>query len=157
MSALLSPLTFAPLSSANRRAMRAMQCEPYRDLRGRRALQHHLTAQLSSQSRLARESLGTKRTAMKNRCTDMQLCAVQWGCFSSVPARPRSVQPSLRGLCMLMAFSPGLESLRENRKGNRRSLHYATPDFLSSLVALANFLRLSLRKAAYVTSCGTAM
>jgi hypothetical protein len=31
-------------------------------------------------------------------------------------------------------------------KGNCRSLHYATPDFLSGLVALANFMRLSLGK-----------
>jgi hypothetical protein len=30
------------------------------------------------------------------------------------------------------------------------SLHYATPDFLSRFVALANFMRLSLRKAAHV-------
>jgi hypothetical protein len=42
-------------------------------------------------------------------------------------------------------------------RGNCRSLPYAPRDFLSSLVALANFVRLSLRKAAYVTSCGTAM
>jgi hypothetical protein len=33
---------------------------------------------------------------------------------------------------------------------NRSSLHYATPDFLLRLVALANFMRLSLRKAAQV-------
>jgi len=33
---------------------------------------------------------------------------------------------------------------------NRRSLHYATPDFLLSLVALANLMRLSLTKAAHV-------
>ena len=33
-------------------------------------------------------------------------------------------------------------------KKNRRSLHYATPDFLSRLVALANFMRLSSLKAA---------
>jgi hypothetical protein len=33
---------------------------------------------------------------------------------------------------------------------DRRSLHCATPDFLSSLVALANFMRPSLRKAAYL-------
>jgi hypothetical protein len=33
---------------------------------------------------------------------------------------------------------------------NRRSLHSATPDFLLGLVALANFMRLSLLKAAYV-------
>jgi hypothetical protein len=33
--------------------------------------------------------------------------------------------------------------------GNRRSLQYATPDFLLSLVALASFMRLSLTKAAY--------
>ena len=32
---------------------------------------------------------------------------------------------------------------------NRRSLHYATPDFLSSLVALANFMLLSILKAAH--------
>ena len=31
---------------------------------------------------------------------------------------------------------------------NRRSLHYAPPDFLLRVVALANFMRLSLRKAA---------
>jgi hypothetical protein len=35
------------------------------------------------------------------------------------------------------------------KNGNRRSLHYATPDFLLSLVALANFMRLSLLKAAH--------
>jgi hypothetical protein len=33
---------------------------------------------------------------------------------------------------------------------NSRSLHYATPDFLLRLVALANFMRLSLLKAAHV-------
>jgi hypothetical protein len=33
---------------------------------------------------------------------------------------------------------------------NRRSLHSATPDFLLVLVALANFMRLSLLKAAPV-------
>jgi hypothetical protein len=33
---------------------------------------------------------------------------------------------------------------------NRRSLHYATPDFLWRLMALANSMRLSLMKAAYV-------
>ncbi len=32
---------------------------------------------------------------------------------------------------------------------NRRSLHCATPDFLLVLVALANFMRLSLLKAAH--------
>jgi len=33
---------------------------------------------------------------------------------------------------------------------HRRSLHYAPPDFLLRLVALVKFLRLSLKKAAYV-------
>ena len=33
-------------------------------------------------------------------------------------------------------------------EAHRRSLHSATPDFLSNLVALANFMRLSLLKAA---------
>jgi len=35
-------------------------------------------------------------------------------------------------------------------KAHRRSLHCATPDFLLRLVALANFMRLSLTKAAPV-------
>jgi hypothetical protein len=35
-------------------------------------------------------------------------------------------------------------------KWNRRSLHYATPDFLSNLLALIYFIRLSLRKTAPV-------
>jgi hypothetical protein len=33
--------------------------------------------------------------------------------------------------------------------GNRRSLNYATPDFLLISVALSNFMRLSLLKAAH--------
>ena len=36
------------------------------------------------------------------------------------------------------------------RERNRRSLHSAPPDFLLRVVALAEFVRLSLRKAAYV-------
>ncbi len=35
-------------------------------------------------------------------------------------------------------------------KAHRRSLHFATPEFLSRLVALANFMQLSLMKAAHV-------
>jgi hypothetical protein len=38
---------------------------------------------------------------------------------------------------------------RLRRSANRRSFHCATPDFLSGLVALANFMLPSLRKAAY--------
>jgi hypothetical protein len=41
-------------------------------------------------------------------------------------------------------------------KENRRSLHYATPDFLLSLVALTIFMRLSLTKAAHVAMSGAA-
>jgi hypothetical protein len=33
---------------------------------------------------------------------------------------------------------------------NGRSLHYAPPDFLWGLMALTNFMRLSLLKAAHV-------
>jgi hypothetical protein len=40
----------------------------------------------------------------------------------------------------------------ENRKRNRRSLHCAPPDFLLRLEALANFMRLSLLKAAHVVA-----
>jgi hypothetical protein len=50
----------------------------------------------------------------------------------------------------------GLQSLRENWKQNSRSLHYATPDFLSNLVALAKFMRLSLRKAAHAAMSSAA-
>src|ERR1700688_2772483 len=42
------------------------------------------------------------------------------------------------------------KSLTKAQKGNRRSLHCATPNFLLSLVALAIFMRLSLKKAAHV-------
>jgi hypothetical protein len=55
------------------------------------------------------------------------------------------------------AYQDGLGRQLRAGKAHCRSLPFATPDFLSSLVALANFVRLSLRKAAYVTSCGTAM
>jgi hypothetical protein len=40
--------------------------------------------------------------------------------------------------------------------GNRRSLHYATPNFLSKLVGLASFMRLSLRKAAHAAMSSAA-
>ena len=35
------------------------------------------------------------------------------------------------------------------RRGNSRSLHFATPDFLWNLVASASFMRLSLLKGAH--------
>jgi hypothetical protein len=50
----------------------------------------------------------------------------------------------------------GLKRVCENRKRNSRSLHYAPPDFLWNLVALANVMRLSLRKAAYVVVASAA-
>src|ERR1700747_2791799 len=63
-----------------------------------------------------------------------------------------------------MGFSPYIEEaiMRGFRgcvrtgKGNRRSLHYATPDFLWNLVALANLMRLSLTKAAHVAMSSSA-
>jgi hypothetical protein len=39
---------------------------------------------------------------------------------------------------------------------NSRSLHFAPPDFLLNLVTLVKFMRLSLRKAAYVAIFGFA-
>jgi hypothetical protein len=41
-------------------------------------------------------------------------------------------------------------------KANCRSLHFATPDFLWSLVALNKCMRLSLRKGAHVDLFGAA-
>jgi hypothetical protein len=43
-----------------------------------------------------------------------------------------------------------------NHKKNRRSLHYAPPDFLFNLIALAILMRLSLRKGAYVDAASSA-
>jgi hypothetical protein len=40
----------------------------------------------------------------------------------------------------------GWNSLRENREGNSRSLHYAPPDFLLRVVALRKSMRLSEKK-----------
>jgi hypothetical protein len=47
--------------------------------------------------------------------------------------------------------STTIHSKKHLTKGplNRRSLRYAAPDFLLILVALANFIRPSLRKGAY--------
>jgi hypothetical protein len=58
------------------------------------------------------------------------------GLFSAVPQR-RYVR--------LMRAKEASENLKENR----RSLHYATPDFLWKLVALANIMRLSSKKGAH--------
>src|SRR5580704_4648690 len=44
----------------------------------------------------------------------------------------------------------------ENRKRNSRSLHFATPDFLWTLVALADLMRLSFKESrtrGYVQRC----
>src|ERR1700733_8772788 len=54
--------------------------------------------------------------------------------------------------------------IRENKqfrgngmvRKNRRSLHYAPPDFLLRSVALINCMRLSLRRAANVVVAGSA-
>jgi hypothetical protein len=62
---------------------------------------------------------------------------LEWGTQPSLVSNPKKSRP----LRMMILW--------ENQKRNRRSLHYATPDFLSRLVALANFMRLSLRKAAH--------
>ena len=48
--------------------------------------------------------------------------------------------------------------VRVERKGNRRSLHCATPDFLSNLVALTELMRLSLgeRRTRDLIQCSVA-
>jgi hypothetical protein len=50
------------------------------------------------------------------------------------------------GICV----RAGRETAGPLRLRSGQALHYATPDFLSKLVALANFMRLSLLKAARV-------
>jgi hypothetical protein len=41
----------------------------------------------------------------------------------------------------------------ENRSRNSRSLHFATPDFLWTLVALADLMRLSLKRKTHTRLC----
>jgi hypothetical protein len=48
------------------------------------------------------------------------------------------------------------ENISKNGPLNRRSLHYAPPDFLSRLVALRICIRLSLRRAVYVDVASSA-
>jgi uncharacterized protein YigA (DUF484 family) len=43
----------------------------------------------------------------------------------------------------------GFLMIQAHKSLNRRSLHYATPDFLLNFMTLANFMRLSLRKGAH--------
>jgi hypothetical protein len=50
----------------------------------------------------------------------------------------------------------GLKSVCEYSEKNRRSLHYAPPDFLSRPVALGICMRLSLRRAAHVVVASSA-
>jgi hypothetical protein len=55
--------------------------------------------------------------------------------------------------CAVRESSPGFCF---SINANRRSLHCATPDFLSNLVALANFMLLSLRKATHAAMSSAA-
>jgi hypothetical protein len=48
----------------------------------------------------------------------------------------------------------GLKEPRESRQKEPKQVHYASPDFLLILAALANFMRLSLRRAAYADLVG---
>ena len=59
-------------------------------------------------------------------------------------------------LGILATTGPGGQLRRDYSVQNRRSLHYATPDFLLKSVALSIFMRLSLTKAAYVVVSGAA-
>ena len=64
--------------------------------------------------------------------------------------------PSSRVSTHLKCVPQGLKRVCENLKGNRRSLHYAPPYFLSTLLALAILMRLSLQKGAYVDVASSA-
>jgi hypothetical protein len=50
----------------------------------------------------------------------------------------------------------GLPGELDARRANRRSLHYAPPDFMWNLVASAKFMRLSLRRGAFAVLSGAA-
>jgi hypothetical protein len=67
------------------------------------------------------------------------------------------IPTGVEGSAVALMEKRKLEAIRPRhfrcgRKRNCRSLPYATPDFLSNLVALANFMRLSLPKAAHVAT-----
>ena len=49
-----------------------------------------------------------------------------------------------------------LKRVCENRGKNRRSLHYAPPDFLSRALALIQFMRFPLRETAHVVLASAA-
>ena len=87
----------------------------------------------------------------------------RWQIDDFLPTQSTSAQDCILGDFQLFLrnrplahANPGLTSLCENRQRNSRSLHCATPDFLSNLVALANFMRLSLRKAAHAAMSSAA-
>jgi hypothetical protein len=70
--------------------------------------------------------------------------------------RDADCKPSPSGLGLRLAPGPpGLDGIQAGAflagvcelKRNRRSLHYAPPDFLLNLVAMVNFMRLSLRES----------
>src|SRR5580698_11348722 len=73
-----------------------------------------------------------------------------------------SASSPLRSMERLPLATQGLKSLRENsriwegRGAHRRSLHFATPDFLWDLVALLHFMRPSLRKDAHAAASSAA-
>jgi hypothetical protein len=67
------------------------------------------------------------------------------------PANSRSLGFASVGMTKGRAV---LSSALRAGPANRRSLHYAPPDFLWRLVALASFMRLSLRKGAHAALSG---
>ena len=97
--------------------------------------------------RLVQDSLGNELFALYQGTTSVVALRGQM-VRALAPATVKSARNSDRK-------TQGLKSLRENsriweaRGAHRRSLRYATPDFLLTLVALVHFMRPSLRKGAH--------
>jgi hypothetical protein len=68
--------------------------------------------------------------------------------FEDIRIIQRSALHGLESVARKVGLKRVLKSLRAGQ--NSRSLHYAAPDFLLRAVALIKFVRLSLRRVAYV-------
>jgi hypothetical protein len=79
--------------------------------------------------------------------------------------KARLYRPAEKRLCIRHGFSRAVEAQQKiwalepawEPKRNRRSLHCSPPDFLLRMAALIDFVRLSLRRVAYVVLSSSAM
>jgi hypothetical protein len=88
---------------------------------------------------------------MRNRCAyQNRVLKSDWlQMLKFVPVMACKICRSFHNFLPWRFSGSGRVKRKLEEKSDSRSLHYAPPDFLWNLVALANFLRPSLRKGAY--------